>query len=130
MGALSAEERPVIGALVNEVRDALENKIKEAVNSCNNVRALLKQLDSKRYTQSRIQRILLYALFGITKKQMADSKKILSPYTVVTKEDKKKKYIIMAVIAGLALIGIITYIFISNQHKNDFINETISYRVR
>ena len=29
MGALSAEERPVIGALVNEVRDALESKIKE-----------------------------------------------------------------------------------------------------
>ena len=29
MKDLSAEERPVIGALVNEVRDALENKIKE-----------------------------------------------------------------------------------------------------
>ena len=30
---LSQEERPVIGALVNEVRDALENKIKEIPNS-------------------------------------------------------------------------------------------------
>ena len=29
MKDLSAEERPVIGALVNEVRDDLENKIKE-----------------------------------------------------------------------------------------------------
>ena len=29
MKDLSQEERPVIGALVNEVRDALENKIKE-----------------------------------------------------------------------------------------------------
>lgn len=29
MGALSAEERPVVGALVNEVRDFLENKISE-----------------------------------------------------------------------------------------------------
>ena len=29
MGALSAEERPKIGALVNEVRDELENKIQE-----------------------------------------------------------------------------------------------------
>ena len=66
-----------------DVSEGLENKIKEAVNSCNNIRALLKHLDSKRYTQSRIQRILLYALFGITKKQMADSKKILSPYTRV-----------------------------------------------
>lgn len=64
------------------------------------------------------------------KEEKEKNMKILSPYTVVTKEDKKKKYIIMAVIAGLALIGIITYVFISNQHKNDFINETISYRVR
>ncbi len=30
MGALSPEERPVIGALVNEVRDTLEGKISEA----------------------------------------------------------------------------------------------------
>ncbi len=29
MGALSPEERPAIGSLVNEVRDELENKIKE-----------------------------------------------------------------------------------------------------
>ena len=29
MGALSPEERPVIGALVNEVRDELENLIEE-----------------------------------------------------------------------------------------------------
>lgn len=64
------------------------------------------------------------------KEEKEKNMKILSPYTVVTKEDKKKKYIIMAVIAGLALIGIITYAFISNQNKNDFINETISYRVR
>ena len=59
------------------------------------------------------------------KEEKEKNMKILSPYTVVTKEDKKKKYIIMAVIAGLALIGIITYAFISNQNKNDFINETI-----
>lgn len=64
------------------------------------------------------------------KEEKEKNMKILSPYTVVTKEDRKKKYIIMAVIAGLALIGIITYAFISNQNKNDFINETISYRVR
>lgn len=64
------------------------------------------------------------------KEEKEKNMKILSPYTVVTKEDKKKKYIIMAVIVGLALIGIIAYAFISNQNKNDFINETISYRVR
>ena len=29
MGALSAEERPIIGSLVNEVRDELETKIAE-----------------------------------------------------------------------------------------------------
>lgn len=64
------------------------------------------------------------------KEEKEKNMKILSPYTVVTKEDKKKKYIMIAVIAGVTLIGIITYAFISNQNKNDFINETISYKVR
>ena len=54
--------------------------------------------------------------------------KILSPYTV-TKKDKKRNYIILAIITGFALIGIIGYVLISNQNKNDFVNEKVSYRI-
>ena len=64
------------------------------------------------------------------KEEKEKNMKILSPYTVVTKEDKKKKYIIVSIVVGIILIGVIAYAVISNQKRNDFINETISYRVR
>ena len=64
------------------------------------------------------------------KEEKEKDMKILSPYTVVTKEDKKKKYIFISIVVGVVLVGIIAYAVISNQKRNDFINETISYRVR
>ena len=62
------------------------------------------------------------------KEEREKNMKILSPYTV-TKKDKKRIYILVAIIAFIALIGIIGYILISNQNKNDFINEKISYKI-
>ena len=53
-----------------DVTEGLEFAIKSAANSCNSVIELLSFIDSKRYTKTRIQRILLYAILGITKKDM------------------------------------------------------------
>ncbi|MFR5190868.1 MAG: nucleotidyltransferase, partial [Clostridia bacterium] len=44
-----------------DVAEGLENNIKNAANSCNNVKDLINIIKSKRYTQTRIQRILLYS---------------------------------------------------------------------
>ncbi len=65
-----------------DVSEGLENSIKNAANSCNNVKDLINIIKSKRYTQTRIQRILLYSLLGITKKDMANAKKT-NPYVRV-----------------------------------------------
>lgn len=63
------------------------------------------------------------------KEEKEKNMKILSPYTV-TKSDKKKYYIILAVVGLIALIGIICYIYVSNnQKKDDFVYERISYRL-
>lgn len=62
-----------------DVREGLENVIKNAANSCNNLTELMNLIKSKRYTQTRIQRILLYALLGYTKEDMETSQKI-DPY--------------------------------------------------
>lgn len=62
-----------------DVSEGLEFAIKNAANSCNSIIEFLNIIKSKRYTSTRIQRILLYALLGITKKDMAISKKI-TPY--------------------------------------------------
>ncbi len=65
-----------------DVTEGLENAIKKAADSCNNLIDLINIVKSKRYTQTKIQRILLYALLGITKKDMQNSKKV-TPYTRV-----------------------------------------------
>lgn len=65
-----------------DVSEGLENLIKEVSNKTNNLIELINGIKSKRYTQTRIQRILLYALLGITKKDMEISKKII-PYVRV-----------------------------------------------
>ena len=47
-------------------------KISLATNFDDNLIDLVNIIKSKRYTQTRIQRILLYALLGITKKDMSE----------------------------------------------------------
>lgn len=62
-----------------DVNEGLENLIKTAANSCNNLVEFMNLVKSKRYAKTRISRILLYALLGFTKDDMETSKKI-DPY--------------------------------------------------
>lgn len=55
-----------IASLV-DVSEGLEYKIKKNSEDTSNVNDLINSLCSKRYPKTRIQRILLYSLFGITK---------------------------------------------------------------
>ncbi|MBP3255811.1 MAG: nucleotidyltransferase [Clostridia bacterium] len=63
-------------AQIPDVSEGLEYLLKNAANSCNNLLELANIVKSKRYTQTRIQRILVYILLGITKKDMEMSKKV------------------------------------------------------
>ena len=73
--------RMTIAEIANlpDVSEGLENSLKNAANSCNNLAEFRRLVKSKRYTQTRIDRILLYALLGFTKDDMEDSKKV-DPY--------------------------------------------------
>lgn len=52
---------------LHEVSEGLENRIFEAAKTCTTRQALIEKIKTKRYTYTRISRILLYALFGITR---------------------------------------------------------------
>jgi len=52
-----------------DVSEGLEHLIKKAANSTNSLYDLVNQVLSKRYTETRIKRILLYSLLGITRKR-------------------------------------------------------------
>lgn len=65
-------------ALLPDVSEGLEYRIKNAANTALNWEDLIEKIKSKRYTRTRIQRILAYALLHISKKDMAHSAQI--PY--------------------------------------------------
>ena len=60
-------------ALLPEVGEGLENRLYCAVRSCNSVEEMLASVKTKRYTMSRLRRIITYALLGITSKDMIPS---------------------------------------------------------
>ena len=77
-------------AKIADVTEGLENRIKSACNNCNTVQELIALIKSKRYTQTRIQRILLYCLLNITKKDIADANKV-KPYLRILGFNQKGK---------------------------------------
>lgn len=77
-----------------DVTEGLEFSIKNASNSCNSIVEFLNIVKSKRYTSTRLQRILLYALLGITKKDIEISKKIPNPYIRVLGFNERGKSLI------------------------------------
>lgn len=90
-----------------DVSEGLEFAIKNAANSCNSVIEFLDIIKSKRYTTTRLQRILLYALLGITKKDRAFSKKF-QPYVRVLGLNKKGKFLISEIAKANPKLEIIT----------------------
>ena len=90
-----------------DVSEGLEFAIKNAANSCNTLSEFFSIIKSKRYTSTRIQRILVYALLGITKKDMMMSKKV-QPYIRVLGLNKRGKFLISEIVKENPDLQIIT----------------------
>lgn len=100
---LSAFEKEIIYTLrkmpveeianLPDVSEGLENKIKNAANECNTIKELINIIKSKRYTETRIQRVVLYALLGITKQTISDLYKITPYIRVLGMNDKGKEFL-------------------------------------
>ena len=90
-----------------EVTEGLENAIKNASNSCNNLSKVINMIKSKRYTQTRIQRILLYILLNITKKDMYLSRKNI-PYARILGYSPQGKELISEIYKANPKITLIT----------------------
>lgn len=102
-----------------DVSEGLENKIKLSANISNNLSDLISKIKSKRYTQTRIQRILIYALLGISKKDINLSKKTI-PYIRVLGFNKHGKRIISAIASANPKLHIIVSVkkFMENSNDN------------
>ena len=99
-----------------DVSEGLEYLIKDVSNKTNNLIELINGIKSKRYTQTRIQRILLYALLGITKKDMETSKKI-TPYIRVLGCSEKGKILLSQINSKAKVITSLKKYEVSNKNK-------------
>ena len=89
-----------------DVTEGLENKIKFSVSNYTTLDKVIEYIKSKRYTKTRIQRILVYALLGITKKDMNIARKT-TPYIRVLGFNKHGKKIISAIASNNPKLKII-----------------------
>ena len=105
-------------AALPDVSEGLENKIKFAANNFNTLEELIANIKSKRYTQSRIQRILLYALLNISQKDINASKRA-TPYIRVLGFNKPGKRIISAIAAANPKLKIIVSVKRFMEESND-----------
>ena len=94
-------------ASLPDVSEGLENKIKKASDSCNTLIDLTNMIKSKRYTMTRINRILLYVLLNITKKDIEDSYKAL-PYIRVLGVNQKGKELLSKISKANKKLSIVT----------------------
>lgn len=90
-----------------DVSEGLEHNIKNAANSCNTIAEFMNIIKTKRYTNTRIQRILLYALLGITKNDMKESFKT-QPYIRVLGFNDKGKELLSAISRSNPNLSIVT----------------------
>ena len=76
-----------------DVAEGLDNLMVKYAKETNNLEELINNIKSKRYTQTRIQRILLYVLFEITKEDMKLSKELM-PYVRILGMDSEGEKIL------------------------------------
>ena len=129
--SLSTYEKQIIYKLRNmniaeisnlpDVSEGLEYSIKTASNSCNTLPSLINKLKSKRYTQTRIQRILLYALLNITKQDIENSKNF-SPYLRVLGCNENGKLLLSKISKSNPDLNIVTSTKKFIDNCNDILN--------
>ena len=114
-----------IGEIANlpDVSEGLEYSLKKAVSMCNTLDELIENIKSKRYTLTRIQRILLYSLLKLTKKDIEVSKK-QNPYIRVLGFNDKGKYLLSEAIKQNPRLEVITSVkkFLDSSFNKNLIN--------
>lgn len=108
-----------------DVSEGLENAIKNAANSSNNLVDFVNIVKSKRYTQTRIQRILIYALLGITNSKMLAFKKAV-PYARVLGFNENGKQLISQIAKKNKKVQIVTSVKkYMDESKNKVLKEML-----
>ena len=91
-----------------DVSEGLEHAIKKAADSSVCLNDFIAKVKSKRYTLTRLQRIMLYAILDITKQDMLTSKTAKQPYIRVLGMNQKGKELLSIIKHSNSKLPIIT----------------------
>ena len=106
---------------IADVTEGLENLLKTSSEKTNNIFELIDMCKSKRYTQTKIQRILIYILLDITKKDIENSKKII-PYVRILGMTNIGKKIIKNINSKKIITSVKKF---EDMNKNKILNRMI-----
>lgn len=104
---------------IAEVNEGLENSIKLASTTCKTIDEIIDKVSTKRYTKTRISRILTYILLDITKSEMEQAKKN-NPYIRVLGINKKCEEILSTINYSKLIISLKK--FEENNGENQSLN--------
>ena len=78
---------------IYEMNEGLENRLKKYITSSNSFSEFMKNIKTKRYTQTRLQRLLVYVLLQITKEDILNTFSINPPVRVLGFNQKGQQYL-------------------------------------
>lgn len=109
-----------------DVSEGLEFAIKKAANNFNTIDEILNSIKSKRYTITRLQRILLYALLDIKKEDLETSKNVV-PYIRVLGFNSKGTKLLSNIHKSNPNLPIITQVkkFLDNENSNSVLKNML-----
>ena len=104
---------------IADVNEGLENSIKLASTTCKTIDEIIDKVSTKRYTKTRISRILTYILLDITKSDIEQSKNN-DPYIRVLGINKKCEEILSTIKHNKLIISLKK--FEENNGENELLN--------
>ena len=104
---------------IADVNEGLENSIKLASTTCKTIDEIIDKVSTKRYTKTRISRILTYILLNITKSDMEQSKNN-DPYIRVLGINKKCEEILSTINDSKLITSLKK--FEENNGENELLN--------
>ncbi len=107
-----------------EISEGLENRIINAAGQACSFDDLLSQITTKRYAETRIMRILLYSLLGITAADFDTFNKSAGPQYIRVLGFNKTGQSLLAAMRKKSSLPVITKFAAASEHENPLVRRT------
>jgi predicted nucleotidyltransferase len=117
---------------IHGIEEGLENRLKESVLSSHTIEHLIASIKTKRYTRTRIQRILVHSLFNLTTKEVLAFNKKGPLYCRVIGMTERGKFLLKKIKAKSKIPIVIKLKKFNQQNKinsNELIQKMIDYDI-